>query len=104
MLVNSGQSAQAEIAFKKAIDTNPNYADAQYQYGNALSASLSTDKDGKIIAPDGMREALEKYLQLDPMGQYADAAKGHAADHRRKHPDQLSKSGRKKGTTKKKPN
>src|SRR5580658_4343688 len=74
--VNSGQSAAAEAAFKKAIEANPDYADAQFQYATALSARLTTDKSGKVVAPDGMREALEKYLQLDPMGQFADAAKG----------------------------
>lgn len=74
--VNSGQSGPAEAAFKKAIEVNPNYADAQYQYGNALSAKLTTGADGKVVAPPGMKEALEKYLELDPMGQYADAAKG----------------------------
>lgn len=74
--VNSGQSAPAEVAFKKAIEVNPNYADAQYQYGNALSAKLTTTSDGKVVAPPGMKEALQKYLELEPMGQYADAAKG----------------------------
>lgn len=74
--VNSGQSGPAEVAFKKAIEVNPDYADAQYQYGNALSARLTTGPDGKVVAPEGMKDALEKYLQLDPMGQYADAAKG----------------------------
>jgi tetratricopeptide (TPR) repeat protein len=74
--VNSGQSGPAELAFKKAIDVNPEYADAQYQYAVALSAKLTTDKDGKVMAPPGMKDALEKYLQLDPMGQFADAAKG----------------------------
>ncbi len=74
--VNAGQSGPAEAAFKKAIDTNPDYAEAQYQYATALSARLSTGADGKVVAPPGMREALEKYLQLDPMGQFADAAKG----------------------------
>jgi tetratricopeptide (TPR) repeat protein len=73
--VNSGQSAAAEAAFKKAIEANPDYADAQFQYATALSARLTTDKAGKVIAPDGMKEALEKYLQLEPMGQFADAAK-----------------------------
>jgi tetratricopeptide (TPR) repeat protein len=73
--VNSGQSGPAEAAFKKAIDAQPDYAEAQFQYATALSARLSTDKAGKVIAPDGMKEALEKYLQLDPMGQFADAAK-----------------------------
>jgi tetratricopeptide (TPR) repeat protein len=73
--VNDGQSAAAEATFKKAIDTNPDFADAQYQYATALSAKLSTGADGKVIAPPGMKEALEKYLELEPMGQYADAAK-----------------------------
>ena len=67
--VNSGQSAPAEVAFKKAIEANPDYADAQFQYASALSARLTT-KDGKVVAPEGMKEALEKYLQLDPMGQF----------------------------------
>jgi tetratricopeptide (TPR) repeat protein len=74
--VNGGQPGPAEAAFKKAIDTNPDYADAQFQYATALSAKLTTAKDGKVVAPDGMKEALEKYLQLEPMGQFADAAKG----------------------------
>jgi len=74
--VNSGQSAPAEAAFKKAIEVNPDYADAQYQYASALSAKLTTTSDGKVIAPDGMKDALEKYLQLAPTGQFADAAKG----------------------------
>ncbi len=74
--VNDGQSAAAEAAFKKAMEANPEFADAQYQYASALSAKLTTDKEGKVVAPPGMKEALEKYLQLDPMGQYADAAKG----------------------------
>jgi tetratricopeptide (TPR) repeat protein len=76
VLVNSGQSAQAEVAFKKSIEANPEYADAQFQYATALSAKLVTGADGKVIAPDGMKDALEKYLQLEPAGQYADASKG----------------------------
>jgi tetratricopeptide (TPR) repeat protein len=73
--INSGQSAPAEVAFKKAVDVQPDYADAQYQYATALSARLTTDKSGKVVAPDGMKEALEKYLQLEPMGQFAEGAK-----------------------------
>jgi len=76
VLVNTGQSAAAEAAFKKAIEANPDYADAQFQYATALSAKLTTDKDGKVVAPDGMQAALEKYLQLQPEGQFAEAAKG----------------------------
>jgi hypothetical protein len=29
-----------------------------------------------VVAPEGMKDALDKYLELDPMGQFADAAKG----------------------------
>jgi tetratricopeptide (TPR) repeat protein len=76
VFVNNGQAAQAEVAFKKSIDTNPDYADAQFQYATALSARLATGADGKVVAPDGMKDALEKYLSLEPSGQFADAAKG----------------------------
>ncbi len=74
--VNSGQSGPAEAAFKKSIEANPNYADAQFQYATALSAKLVTGADGKVVAPDGMKDALDKYLELEPPGQFADAAKG----------------------------
>jgi len=74
--VNSGQSGPAEVAFKKTIEANPDFADGQFQYASALSSRLATDKEGKVVAPPGMKEALEKYLQLDPMGQFADGAKG----------------------------
>lgn len=76
VFVNNGQAAAAEVAFKKSIEANPESADAQFQYATALSAKLVTGSDGKVVAPDGMKDALEKYLQLDPMGQFADAAKG----------------------------
>jgi len=72
---NSGQSAQAETAFKKAIEANPDNPDAQFQYATALSAKLSTGADGKVTAPPGMQEALEKYLALDPNGPNAEPAK-----------------------------
>ncbi len=75
LLVNTGQTAAAEAAFKKATEANPDYADAQFQYATALSAKLTTDKDGKVIAPEGMQAALEKYLALQPTGQFAEAAK-----------------------------
>jgi len=74
--VNSGQIGASETAFQKAIEANPNYADAQFQYATALSAKLTTGADGKIVAPAGMKEALEKYLALEPNGQFAEAAKG----------------------------
>ena len=76
VLVNTGQTAASEDFFKKAIDSDPNYADAQFQYATALSAKLTTVADGKVNAPAGMQEALNKYLELQPNGQFAEAAKG----------------------------
>jgi tetratricopeptide (TPR) repeat protein len=76
VLVNTGQTAASEDFFKKAIESDPNYADAQFQYATALSAKLTTGADGKVTAPPGMQEALNKYLELQPTGQFAEAAKG----------------------------
>ncbi len=75
VLVNTGQTEPATAAFKKAIEVDPNYADAEFQYATALSAKLATGSDGKVTAPPGMKEALEKYLELQPTGQFSEAAK-----------------------------
>jgi tetratricopeptide (TPR) repeat protein len=76
ILTNTGQSDAALEAFKTAIDKDPNYADAYYQYAVALSGRMKTTADGKVIPPDGMKEALEKYLALRPDGANAEGAKG----------------------------
>src|SRR5947208_322989 len=75
MLVNAGQTEPAVDAFKKAIELQPNYADAYYQYAVSLSAKMSTDKDGNVVAPPEMAPALNKYLELAPTGANAEAAK-----------------------------
>jgi len=75
LLVNSGQNDAATDTFKKAIELDPNYADAQYQYGVALAGKAKTDATGKVIPPPGTVEALQKYLQLKPDGPFAPAAK-----------------------------
>ncbi len=79
LLVNSGQNEPAGEAFKKAIEADPNYADAHYQYGVSLMAKAQFTPEGKVIAPPGAREAFEKYLQLKPDGPFAEAAKGMIA-------------------------
>jgi len=35
----------------------------------------ATLKGDKMVAPDGTADAFNKYLELDPTGKYADAAK-----------------------------
>ena len=106
VLVNIGQLEPAGAAFKKAIDADPNYANAQYQYGIYLISKATTTPDGKIVPPAGTKEAFDKYLQLDPNGPFADAAKGMLASMdstvqtQYKNPNAPAPA--KKGTTKKK--
>jgi tetratricopeptide (TPR) repeat protein len=75
LLVNNGQTEPAGAAFKKAIEADPNYADAQYQYGIYLIAKAQVDKDGKVTPVPGTKEAFQKYLELKPDGPFADSAK-----------------------------
>ena len=79
LLVNAGQNDPAGEAFKKAIDLDPNYADAQYQYGVTLLAKASIAADGKVTPVPGTAEAFQKYLALKPDGQFADSAKAMLA-------------------------
>lgn len=102
VLVNTGQTAASEDFFKKAIEADPNYADAQFQYATALSARLTTGADGKVTAPAGMEEALNKYLQLQPTGQFAEAAKGMLQMIGATIQTEYSNPNAKKGPTKKK--
>ena len=62
-------------AFKKAIEVDPNYADAYYQYGLSLMGKATADASGKISAPPGTVEAFQKYLDLKPDGPYAQPSK-----------------------------
>ena len=75
VLTNSGKVDDAVQAFDKAIAADPNKADAYYWKGVNLLGKATTDKSGKMTAPDGTAEAFNKYLELQPQGTYADAAK-----------------------------
>ncbi|HUK48855.1 MAG TPA: carboxypeptidase regulatory-like domain-containing protein [Terriglobales bacterium] len=66
---------EAVDAFDKAIAANPNQADAYFWKGQNLIGMATTDKDGKIVAPDGTTEAYQKYLELQPNGPHAEEAK-----------------------------
>jgi tetratricopeptide (TPR) repeat protein len=80
VLVNIGQSEPAGEAFKKAIEADPNYADAQYQYGVYLISKAQVDAaTGKVTPPPGTAEAFQKYLDLKPNGPFAESAKGMLA-------------------------
>ncbi len=76
VLTNSGKVDEANAAFDKAIAADPNKADAYYQKGVNLINKATTDpKTGKVIPAPGTAEALNKYLELQPTGQFADGAK-----------------------------
>jgi tetratricopeptide (TPR) repeat protein len=75
-------------AFKNAIEVAPDYAEAHWQraiclggYSVCLSSGMPITADGDLQilpgtkVPPGMKEELQKYLQLAPQGPYAIAAK-----------------------------
>jgi Tfp pilus assembly protein PilF len=73
--VNSGQGKAAGDAFKKAIEADPNYAEAYYQMGLVMFGEATTAADGRIVPPAGTGDQFNKYLSLAPTGPNADAAK-----------------------------
>jgi tetratricopeptide (TPR) repeat protein len=75
VLTNAGKVDDAIAAFDKVIAADPNKADAYYWKGVNLIGKETMDKDNKAVAPPGTAEAFQKYLQLQPTGTYADAAK-----------------------------
>lgn len=79
LLVNAGQNEPAGEAFKSAIEKDPTYADAQYQYGVYLLSKATVGADGKVTPVAGTADAFQKYLQLKPDGPFADSAKSMLA-------------------------
>ncbi len=68
---NSGNTPGALAACDKAIAADPNKADAYFIKGSLLMGDSKQDKDGKLQAPAGTAEALNKYLELAPDGPHA---------------------------------
>lgn len=75
VLTNSGKVDPALAAFDKVIAADPGRADAYYWKGVNMIGKATLSKDGKMDAPAGTAEAFQKYLELQPTGTYADAAK-----------------------------
>ena len=74
VLTNAGKVDDAIVAFDKVIATDPNRADAYYWKGVNMIGKATLQGD-KMVAPPGTAEAFNKYLELQPTGTYADAAK-----------------------------
>jgi tetratricopeptide (TPR) repeat protein len=101
VLVNLGQNEAAGAMFKKAIEADPDYAEAHYQYGLSLYAKATTAADGKIVPPEGTKEEFQKYLELSPTGPNAETAKAMLTSMGATIDTDYSKPGAKKKTTKK---
>jgi tetratricopeptide (TPR) repeat protein len=71
---NTGKVDDAVTAFNKSIELKPDRADSYYWKGVNMIGK-ATLKGDKMVAPEGTAEAFNKYLELDPNGKYADAAK-----------------------------
>jgi tetratricopeptide (TPR) repeat protein len=74
VLTNAGKIDAALAAFEKVIAADPTRADAYYWKGVNLIGKATLQGD-KMVAPPGTAEAFQKYLELQPSGTYADAAK-----------------------------
>ena len=72
---NSGNTQGALAACDKAIQADPNRADAYFIKGSLMMGDSKQDKEGKLIAPPGTAEALNKYLELAPDGGHANDVK-----------------------------
>lgn len=71
---NAGRVDDAIAAFDKVIAADPNKADAYYWKGVNMIGKATLQGD-KMVAPPGTAEAFQKYLELQPTGANADAAK-----------------------------
>jgi Flp pilus assembly protein TadD len=70
ILWNAGKIAEAKGQFEAAIKAKPDYADAHYRLGMAYLNEGKTTEAGT---------EFEKYVELAPNGQWANEAKGFAA-------------------------
>ena len=92
ILTNAGKVDDANEAFAKAIQADPTKAEAYYQKGVNLLGK-ATIKDGKMVAPPEASDDLQKYLELQPTGTYAQASKdmlgtlGGSVDLKYQNPD-----------------
>ena len=75
VFTNTGRVDDAIAAFDKVIAADPTRAAAYYWKGVNLIGKETIGKDGKTVAPEGTAEAFQKYLQLEPNGQFAQPAK-----------------------------
>lgn len=64
LLVNAGQTDPAAAAFKKAIELQPTYPDAYYQFGVTQMSHAQLGADGKMTGAPEAEAAFKKYMEL----------------------------------------
>jgi tetratricopeptide (TPR) repeat protein len=74
VLTNSGKVDEAIAAFDRVIAADPNRADAYYWKGVNMIGKATLQGD-KMVAPQGTAECFQKYLELQPTGNFAQPAK-----------------------------
>ena len=74
VLTNAGRVDDAIAAFDKSIAADPTRAESYYWKGVNMIGK-ATLKGDKMVAPEGTAQAFNKYLELQPNGQFAEPAK-----------------------------
>jgi tetratricopeptide (TPR) repeat protein len=70
-------NADAQVAAaEEAIKAAPTMPIPYYLKGQGLIGKATVDASGRYVLPPGCAEAYQKYLELDPNGQYAADVKG----------------------------
>jgi tetratricopeptide (TPR) repeat protein len=67
VMEEKGDRAKADEWFKKALGSDPDYADVYYLYGKFLKGDPKTAAAG--------RTSIQEYLKKDPKGRYAEEAR-----------------------------
>jgi tetratricopeptide (TPR) repeat protein len=81
MMDRAGNIDATVEAADKSIAVDPTKPIPYYLKGKALINKATVDpKTNKIVAPPGCEEAYQKYLELDPNGQFAADAKSVLAE------------------------
>ena len=81
VLVNTGQTEPAGEAFKKAIEADPNYADAQYQYGVYLISKAAIDAERQSESGARHARSLREVPGVEARRSVRRIGEGHAVDH-----------------------
>jgi tetratricopeptide (TPR) repeat protein len=71
VLYNIGSTQESAAACRKCVQADPTKANAWFVLGSDLFANAPINGNGKVTASSETREALEKYLGLEPDGPHA---------------------------------